>query len=140
MAGNQVLASVVARRPIDEVWETIADADRYKEWCEMFWFEGGPFEQDKKMTLVLPLGPFHARVPVTITRFDEDAEELRWEAKLGFLRGSHWLRIHALNDEQTQISHGEDFDGLSWIWPRIRHEVHAEYQKAADGLARFLEN
>src|SRR5699024_6306623 len=101
--------------------------------------EGGPFEQDKKMALVLPLGLFHARVPVTVTRFDAE-DELRWEAKLGFFRGSHWLRIRALNDEQTQVSHGEDFDGLSWVWPRIRHEIHTEYQKVADALARYLED
>lgn len=137
MAANQVWASVVVRRPINEVWDVIADADQFKSWCKMFWFEGGPFEQDKHMTLVLPLRLFRVRVPVTITRFDAQ-DELRWEAKFGFFRGSHWLRIRALNDEQTQISHGEDYEGLSWIWPRIRNEVHAEYQKAADALAGYL--
>lgn len=137
MAANQVWASVVVRRPIQDVWEVISDAEQFERWCEMFWFEGGPFEEGQRMTLVLPLGLIRLRVPVVITRFDKE-DELRWEAKLGFFRGSHWLRIRSLNEEQTQISHGEDYDGLRWIWPRIRHGVHAEYQKAADALAGYL--
>lgn len=138
MAVNQVLASVVVRRPIDEVWEVISDADAFQKWCKMFHFEGGPFAEGKDLKLVLPLGFLKLRVPVTITRF-EDQDELRWDASFGGFHGSHWLRVRALNDEQTQVSHGEEYTGLRWIWPHIRHEVHQEYQKAADDLQRFLE-
>src|SRR5690625_5098356 len=138
MAVNQVWASVVVRRPINEVWDVIADADQFQNWCKMVWFGGGPFEQDKAMTLVLPLRLFRVRVTVTITRC-EDQDEIRWDAKFGCFRGRPWLRLRALNDEQTQIAHVEDYEGLCWIWPRIRHDVHAEYQKAVEKLAAYLE-
>lgn len=138
MTINQVCSSVVVRKTVDEVWEVIADASQFEEWCNLFWFEDEPFEEGEDHTLIIPIGSFRARVPVKIVTLDE-GRELRWDASFGGFHGSHWLRISALNEEQTQITHGEDFQGLRWIWPRIRTGVHAEYQKAVEALGRYLE-
>lgn len=138
MTINQVCTSVVVRRKADEVWGVIADASQFEQWCKLFWFEDAPFEEGEERTLIIPVGPFKARVPVDVVTFDE-GRELRWDASFGGFHGSHWLRVSALSDDQTLIVHGEDFQGLRWIWPHIRTEVHAEYQKAVEALGRYLE-
>lgn len=139
MTVNQVCSSVVVRRPVDEVWDVIADASQFEQWCELFWFESAPFEEGQKRALIIPVGPFKARVPVEVVTFNDETRELRWDASFGGIHGSHWLRVSELVGEQTLIVHGEDFKGLRWIWPHIRTDVHAEYQKAVEALGRYVE-
>lgn len=138
MGESQVYTEGFVGRSIEDVWKVIADLDGYSQWNPLFSFEGGPLEEGKKVRLVVTVpGGFKARVPVLVERFRAQ-DELRWKASFLGFSGSHWLKVRQVDEGQTQITHGEEFRGLGFIWRFVRDDVHKEYQAVTDALIEHL--
>lgn len=137
MSSNQVFTESFIDRPVAEVWAVIADYNEFKKWNPLFWFEGGPFQEGGKIKLVVAVGPFKLRLPVTVETFREQSE-LRWVASGAGFRGSHWMRVAAVGENRTQITHGEEFSGLGLIWNFVRDDIRKEYQRATDAFVRYV--
>lgn len=139
MSYPQVLTEAFVELPVDKVWAVVADADGYKEWNKLFWFDDGPFVEGGKVELEIALGPMKTEVDVTVEVFRHE-DELRWVASMGPFRGSHFIKVAQVAENRTQILHGEDFRGLGLIWPHVRDGVRETYQSVTDALVRHLES
>lgn len=127
--------------PLSRVWAILDDFDHYDRWNEDVWFHGRPSVGAKTPMSVRLFGKV-LKVSVLFEALDAE-KEIRWKGgPPGMMTGTHYLRLRALDDERTELLHGEDFGGvaLPLLWPFLRGELLAFYERINRQLKARAEN
>jgi hypothetical protein len=100
----------------ERVWEILADFEAYPEWNPLIPSAEGCAEVGTTARIRLAIGKL--RVPITVEVLCADpGRELSWvgpaEERLRRVgRGTHFFRIHPIEDGRVRFEHGEEFEGL----------------------------
>lgn len=100
--------------PIEKVWDLLANVEGYRDWSRVFSFVKAKAEPGGWAILKARLaGPVAMFVPVRFDTFDEQ-REIRWHGGVGPVAyGSHYLKLQAIDENTTLLTHGEDFTGVA---------------------------
>ncbi len=137
---NEVKTEIEIDAPVSRVWALLQDIEHYKSWNRIFNFTHANLKPGGRGILWARVGPAVTPLPV---RFDvvEPECELRWHGglqKLGY--GSHYLRLEALPDDRTLLTHGEEFSGLLFnaSWKLLGKQLPGAYKAFNKALVREL--
>ncbi len=99
-------------RPLKEVWSFLSDFGKYPDWNPLVGNLVGDIQEGGKIkTLILPL----KRTFVATLLSYKKEQEIVWQGKQiakFLLAGKHYYRLVPLNENQTELQHGEYFTGL----------------------------
>ena len=100
--------------PVDDVWEVLADTERYPEWNPYHVRVDGPLAEGAKLEVEVhkPNGNeviIHPHVQVL-----RPGQELTWGGGVpGIFTGRHVFRLEPLPGGRTRLVHAERFSGLA---------------------------
>lgn len=119
-----VHTEIVIDRPIDEVWQALADFSRYPEWNSFLTEIRGTLAADRNLLVcAIPPKSIARRFSARILSVNE-GHEFRWLGRFlfpGVLDGEHVFSLLAKGDRKTKFVHTEKFTGvITPIHSRLR--------------------
>lgn len=137
---HDVTTEVTLDAPIAEVWALLADVHNWSNWNRIFRFSRASLKPGGAGMLWARIGPAEIPLRVKFQVVDEQ-RELRWEGGVGpVLHGSHYLKLEAIDDTHTRLTHGETFKGvvISASWKLLVGQLPAAYKAFNKQLAKKL--
>lgn len=124
MSAISIRTSLVIHAPREQIWKTLTDFENYSTWTTVFRQFKGYAQKGKKLHFNINA---YENVPVPIRECEilvaNNADyELRWEGPAvpvikDIFRGNHFFKLLKRDDMDTDLLHGEDFDG--WLAPLL---------------------
>ncbi len=110
-----VKTQVIVNAPVDQVWQTLMEFDKYSEWNPFIpSISGNPKVGEKLNISIHP--PEKSPMKFTpIVLVCQSNKEFRWVGKLGLtgiFDGEHYFKLSSINGQETKLIHGENFTGL----------------------------
>lgn len=112
---KELQTTIIIDAPVASVWQILTDREAYPQWNPFIKEMQGDLAVGKTLRVnIQPPGQkamiFKPQVKVYTSK-----QELRWLGHLlfpGIFDGEHYFLLEAVGDQQTQLTHGENFSGL----------------------------
>ena len=130
----------IINAPAALVWQVLCDFEAYPQWNPCVRFRGRPVVGAKVPITLQLMGrsfPFSVRMEAM-----DKQRELRWRGgPPGLMTGTHYFRIRALEDDTTEMIHGERFEGVAvpLTWPAVGRAFETFYARIDQALLERCE-
>jgi hypothetical protein len=129
-------------KPVKEVWNVLIDFEAYPEWNPLVGKLTGDIKENGKITTyIIPLGKSYQ--PKVLSYKNE--QEIIWQGTQGakfLLAGKHYYKVQAIDNENTELLHGEYFTGIfsHFIQKSLLRKMENAFLKHNEALKKRLEN
>lgn len=138
---HEVQTQIELDAPVSKVWALLEDVDNYGNWNKVFKFSRANLQEGGRAILWAKVGaPVAAPLPVKFQVVQAE-KELRWQGGFGpVVHGSHYLKLEALPNDRTRLTHGEEFRGviIDASWKKIAEVLPGAYHAFNKALVRAL--
>lgn len=107
--------SITIQAPAEKVWATLLDFQSYAEWNPFIRSIQGEATVGTYLENTLHLDGQKPQVFRPEVLRVEEEKEFRWRGKLfvkGLFDGEHYFLLKSVDEQTTQLIHGEHFSGL----------------------------
>lgn len=133
---------IIIHQPIEKVWEKLTDFSAYKNWNPLVKnITGDISEGGQIITDIVPLNKAYS---ATLLSFKPN-EEIVWKGKQVaefLMAGEHYYRLKSIDNQTTELSHGEYFTGLAayFIPSSLLNKMKNSFIAHNEAFKKLLEN
>ena len=141
---QNIETKIIINAAVEEVWKALTNFEAYSEWNPFIHSEGRAVEGTRlKNTILLDGQKPQVFTPVLLEVKENNV--LRWEGNLffkGLLDGEHYLKLKAIDANQTELIHGENFRGIlvGLIMRMIKDATQKGFETMNQALKKRTEN
>lgn len=103
---------ITINSPLETVWETLLDTKNYPNWNPLVGKVKGNLAQGQTIqTYIIPLKNTYSAKIITFLPY----KEFSWKGVQGasfLMAGKHYYKVEKIDNQTTQLLHGEYFTGL----------------------------
>lgn len=119
--------------PPSAVWKVMSDLARWPEWTEVFETMSAEPRIGSRVSFRIHLGKLPVLPIQAKMREWEPDRAIAWGAGVnGIFTGHHFFHLEPIGENQTRLTHGEDFTGIIpplTLWGPLLGTLMGTYQK-----------
>ncbi|MGB0807312.1 MAG: SRPBCC family protein [Salibacteraceae bacterium] len=133
------------KAPINQVWDTLMNFENYPSWNSFIpSITGEPVVGKQISVSIHPPGKNPMSFTPTVL-INKSQQEFKWKGKLGvagIFDGEHYFQLTAINSNETQFIHGENFSGIlvPFLFKMIKESTIQGFEEMNQSLKSHLEN
>lgn len=136
---NTIKTNITINAPIQVVWHILLNFEAYPSWNPFITRIHGEatLGATLKTTLINNGKENHFKPQITAL---DPYQSFEWLGKLplGMFNGKHYFRLEKIDDQTTQLIHGEQFSG--WLASLILYFIKAETVRGFEAMNKALKN
>jgi hypothetical protein len=141
---QNIETKIMINAAVEEVWATLTKFEAYTEWNPFIHSEGKAVEGTRLKNTMHLEGQKPQVFTPKLLEVKENAV-LRWEGNLffkGLFDGEHYFKLKAINANQTELIHGENFRGIlvGPIMRMIKDATQKGFETMNQALKKRAEN
>lgn len=130
---KEVVTKISIQAPINLVWETLTNSRGFRQWNPILYALTGTMQPRAKGKVVISIDGKHKIALPIIYRIVDPPYELVWTKRLLFnslLKTTHYFSLTSIDDNVTQLTHGERFEGalVPLLWKKIESQLTCAYK------------
>ena len=142
---HEILTSIDIDASPERVWSVLAALREYDEWNPFMTRVKGTLSAGAPFSFIASVAGREVPIRARMIRA-EPMQELRWRgprsSALGkIFSGEHYVKLDAVGEGKTRVTHGEHFSGalVQLFWRRIRAAIEPAYTAMNEALKRRAE-
>lgn len=141
---QNIETKIIINAAVGQVWKILTNFEAYSEWNPFIHSEGKAVEGTRLKNTMHLEGQKPQVFKPRILEVKENAI-LRWEGNLffkGLFDGEHYFKLKAINANQTELTHGENFRGIlvGPIMRMIKDATQKGFETMNQALKKRTEN
>jgi len=111
---KSIRTEIIIDAPITTVWDTLMDFKNYPNWNPFIHITGNAKVGQQLENTIFLAGQKPQVFKPTVLEVQAQ-KILRWEGHLfirGLFDGEHYFQLEAMGQQQTKLTHGENFRGI----------------------------
>lgn len=136
---NTIKTNITINAPIQVVWNILLNFEAYPSWNPFITRIHGQATLGATLETTLINNGKENHFKPQITALDP-YQSFEWLGKLplGMFNGKHYFRLEKIDDQTTQLIHGEQFSG--WLASLILYFIKAETVRGFEAMNKALKN
>lgn len=136
---NTIKTNITINAPIQVVWNILLNFEAYPSWNPFITRIHGQATLGATLETTLINNGKENHFKPQITTLDP-YQSFEWLGKLplGMFNGKHYFRLEKIDDQTTQLIHGEQFSG--WLASLILYFIKAETVRGFEAMNKALKN
>lgn len=141
---KKIESSIIINQSVEKVWSELMNFEDYPQWNPFIRQINGNSKVNGFLEIHLDIGREKQSVFKPEVIVNNMAREFRWLGRLwtkGIFDGEHFFILKSLDDNRTQLFHGEHFSGLlsGLIFKMIQESTQKGFEAMNTALKNRLE-
>ncbi len=136
---KSIKTQIVINAPVEQVWATLTNFSTYPAWNPFIKSISSTATTGSQLVVsIQPPAQAEMTFYPTVLRAEKN-KEFRWRGKLlikGLFDGEHYFTLTPIDNQSTQLEHGEHFSGL--LVSLIMRKIEANTQAGFEAMNQAL--